>query len=674
VPSPANTFSIDATSGTISWLNPQLQGEFNIAFKVTEWRNGIPVGWVTRDMQVTVVPCSNQTPDISAISDTCVEINSLLQFSVNASDPDVQDNLSMTALGEPFVIPNSATFISPSPGNPISGNFLWTPGCDEVRMQPYQVIFEVSDNAALDVPLVNVASTNILVVATAPQNPSATPNITAMDLVWDQSICSNATGYKIFRRVDPYGFTPSNCETGVPPYTGYVQIGSTGTVGDTSYTDAGPLNYGTEYCYMVVACFADGAQSYASVEFCALLNREAPVITNVTVDSTDPTTGAITVRWENALELDTIQYPGPYQFELFRSVSGTNSFGLINTSPTFPFLLHPDTSFVDTGLDTESNGYTYRVDLINTSGLRSSSGLAASMFLTVNPDDEKNLLGWTADVPWSNSSYDIYREDAPNTWVLIGTSTTNSYLDSSLVNGEEYCYYVESTGAYSDPVISAPLINESQEACGIPIDLTPPCPPSVSLLNECEIPLNTLTWNNPNNSCSSDNAGYNIYFSPFQDSALVLIQSLPSPDDTVITHTNGNSVAGCYAITAVDSSGNESAFSNIVCGENCPIYNLPNVFTPNGDDINDTFRPLNPYRGVDRINLRIFNRWGQLVFQTEDPAIGWSGAHQTEDGNVPDGVYFYLCDVYFLSLTGEEVIELTGSIQILDTGVQPSGN
>ena len=52
-------------------------------------------------------------------------------------------------------------------------------------------------------------------------------------------------------------------------------------------------------------------------------------------------------------------------------------------------------------------------------------------------------------------------------------------MDTGLVNGEEYCYYVKSTGAYSDPAIVSPLMNWSQEVCGIPVDRTPPCPPTV---------------------------------------------------------------------------------------------------------------------------------------------------------------------------------------------------
>ena len=61
---PGPNYSINPTTGTIIWNAPQEQGEFNIAFIVREWRsvNGVwvNVGWVLRDMQITVIACSNR--------------------------------------------------------------------------------------------------------------------------------------------------------------------------------------------------------------------------------------------------------------------------------------------------------------------------------------------------------------------------------------------------------------------------------------------------------------------------------------------------------------------------------------------------------------------------------------------------------------------------------------
>src|SRR5690606_5244595 len=130
------------------------------------------------------------------------------------------------------------------------------------------------------------------------------------------------------------------------------------------------------------------------------------------------------------------------------------------------------------------------------------------------------------------------------------------FVDTGLANGEEYCYYVKAFGAYDDPAIVSPLINFSQETCAVPVDLTPPCPPTLTIDNDCEIPLNTLTWNNPHNSCANDTWRYNIYFTDSLGGEMVLIHTINGAEDTTFTHTDGMSVAGCYVVTAIDTVGN----------------------------------------------------------------------------------------------------------------------
>jgi gliding motility-associated-like protein len=98
-------------------------------------------------------------------------------------------------------------------------------------------------------------------------------------------------------------------------------------------------------------------------------------------------------------------------------------------------------------------------------------------------------------------------------------------------------------------------------------------------------------------------------------------------------------------VSALDSVGNESARSTAVCVDNCPQYDLPNAFSPNDDGKNDFFIPFPGWRFIDHIDLQIFNRWGNLVFQTQDPAINWNGANQ-EGKMVSEGTYFFVCKVY----------------------------
>lgn len=62
--------------------------------------------------------------------------------------------------------------------------------------------------------------------------------------------------------------------------------------------------------------------------------------------------------------------------------------------------------------------------------------------------------------------------------------------------------------------------------------------------------------------------------------------------------------------------------------EDCETcFFFPNVFTPNGDLVNDEFKPVmdcNP--DILFYEMKVFNRWGQVVFQTDDPMIGWDGS------------------------------------------------
>lgn len=69
-----------------------------------------------------------------------------------------------------------------------------------------------------------------------------------------------------------------------------------------------------------------------------------------------------------------------------------------------------------------------------------------------------------------------------------------------------------------------------------------------------------------------------------------------------------------------------------------PVY-IPNAFTPDNDGVNDAFF----VQGVEArgYRLEIFNRWGDLLFYSEDPAEPWIGNHQLKDSDyfVPNGVY-----------------------------------
>lgn len=71
-------------------------------------------------------------------------------------------------------------------------------------------------------------------------------------------------------------------------------------------------------------------------------------------------------------------------------------------------------------------------------------------------------------------------------------------------------------------------------------------------------------------------------------------------------------------------------------------YFLPNAFTPNYDDLNDEFLGVGIFDGMRNFEMQIWNRWGELMFETSDPSEGWNGQKHNSGGRIsPNGVYVY---------------------------------
>ena len=670
-PAASSVFSLDAYTGDLFWDSPIQVGEYNVAFLIEEWRHGVLIGSVTVDMQILVAPCDNRPPEIEPLKDYCVLAGTTVNFIVRATDPDMGDVVTLTATGGPFKVTPSAIFPQPSHGtNSVQSYFSWQTHCSHVRKNPYTVTFKAQDNS-LPVNLIDIKNVFIRVVAPAPDNLTATALNDAIDLSWDKSICTNAAGYKIYRRQGFYGFVPDSCETGVPSYTGYTLIATLNDVNDTSFVDdnnGAGLPQGHKYCYMVTAWFNDGAESYASDEVCQELPHTAPIITHVSVNHTDPQNGAIYIAWAPPTSLDSAVHTGPFKYYVYRSPGQSLSQAVLIDS----LFSISDTSYTDTMLNTVAQTYTYQVELYNNAPSNifkiGGSEPASSVYLSSYGTNQTVQLSWDYKVPWDNYAYAIFRQN-PQTldFDSIGIAYNNFYYDDTdLVNGKEYCYLVKAKGRYSGSHTHDPLINYSQIICDIPIDTIPPCPPKLTLTTDCDFLSNFLQWHTIADECFEDVTSYRIYYALTGSDDLQLIHVIDNVEDTTFLHQNLPTIAGCYAVTALDSFMNESVFSNIICVDidSCDLYRLPNVFTPDGDGYNDLFIPF-PYDFVEKIDLKIYNRWGGLVFETQDPDINWDGRNMFTNEHSSQGAYFYVCEVYELRLGGIKKRTLSGIVYLL---------
>jgi gliding motility-associated-like protein len=92
-----------------------------------------------------------------------------------------------------------------------------------------------------------------------------------------------------------------------------------------------------------------------------------------------------------------------------------------------------------------------------------------------------------------------------------------------------------------------------------------------------------------------------------------------------------------YTLTVTDDLGC-SASSTVTISADCSLLLIPNIFTPNGDGDNDQFKVIS--RGVKEYSMQIFNRWGHLMFESNNPNEAWTGAKNGVDA--AEGTYMYV--------------------------------
>jgi len=716
------TLSLDPVTGTLVWdapggatIPPMENREFNVAFVVQEWRkiNGeyIPLGYVTRDMQIIVWNYENEPPEIEIPEDTCVVAGETVTATIIGTDPD-GNPVKLEAFGGPFEVTPAATF-SPNPadfqGPPATLEFEWNTACGLVRVAPYEVQFKATDDPTIpgvpNPPGQTAFETwRISVVGPPPEGLEASSiSGRRMDLSWNTYSCPNADSIQVWRRVGEFEIDPT-CNPGIPANSGYELI-QTQSIADTTFIDNNNgvgLAPGSKYCYRLVATFPAplGGLSIASEEACDSLDIDVPVITNVDVVTTDEVDGEIRVNWTPPYEIDAGVFPPTYTYELIRTEGpgpGGNFTSITSTS---------DTTFLDSGLNTEDLFYSYQVILIDgTDAVVDTSQQASSVRLIPNSQVGAIRLSWSANVPWSNSVQDfpyhyVYRDNVleadPTAIQLIDsvdvTVSGLSYFDDGSFNGEEldeeieYCYFVTTFGSYDNELIPEPLINNSQIICAQPNDTIPPCAPvSVSFDSnfDCESQVscgenvqlrNVLNWEFDNEAaCDDDILFFRVYISTSEDEET--FELLGETSNTEFFHEGLSSLAFCYYVTSVDRSGNESPISGIICNDNCPQYILPNVFTPNDDGANDTFRPLRDNdqcpRFVESVQFTILSRTGSELFTYDSTIpentifINWNGT--TNGGKeLPSGVYYYSAEVKFISLNPNEETQVTkGWVQLI---------
>jgi hypothetical protein len=207
-----NGVTIDPNTGAIE-LTPSIAQVGVLCVLVEEFRNGVLIGQVVRDIQFTVVPCNNNAPTASGVDGTTnytasVQAGTQLCFNITSNDVDTGQNVFLTwnaaIAGATFTVAGA-----PFP----TGTFCWTPTTADVGSQSFTVT--VSDDAC---PVIGQNTYTYTVNVTAPPPPPACDSLTVTLVSSTDLACDSSDGTATIiasSGVAPYNYQVVNWTTGV---------------------------------------------------------------------------------------------------------------------------------------------------------------------------------------------------------------------------------------------------------------------------------------------------------------------------------------------------------------------------------------------------------------------------------------------------------------------------
>ncbi len=254
-------------------------------------------------------------------------------------------------------------------------------------------------------------------------------------------------------------------------------------------------------------------------------------------------------------------------------------------------------------------------------------------YVTVEDNDHVNILFYT-DI---NAHVQYYR-------ILRSTSAAGPFTEAGTImeEGQEFI-------AFSD--IEADVNAESYyyqvevvDSCGM-ASVIANMARTIFLQAEALPDLsNRLTWNEYE-SWFGRTLGYRVY-RRLDDAPAELIADVDSLTLSFTDNVSGltGSVSRItYLVEAYEGFSNpygfnEISYSNEVLSEQEPKVYLPNAFMPHG--LNNLFKPVTVFVGSEGYEFVVYDRWGQMIYRTDNPGDGWDGKYNGD--YVPQGVYVYL--------------------------------
>jgi gliding motility-associated-like protein len=346
------------------------------------------------------------------------------------------------------------------------------------------------------------------------------------------------------------------------------------------------------------------------------------------------------------------------QYQILVSINGGNETIAGTTT---------NTTFIDTNL-TSGTSMCYRIRAIDPSTGRTSTSNRACIApsfppapafcyirkATVLSENEIGIYAYV-DAAASVSGYTLYRSGSQGgpysvvSTVYVNGTSSLSFVDNVEASKGPYFYYLNVNDSCGVKVLSSQIVQTMVLDAEANDDYT-----------------NDIEWSEYE-GWPTGVREYLLYVTTGDVTSAIHIANngLP-PFDYIHSVINEYFSSGkfCYVIEAVEEIGNpylfqDSSRSNEVCVEQVPLIYIPNAFHPGGD-LNNVFYPSNAFVSTEKYSLDIYNRWGQVVFHSDNPHEGWDGSYKNK--MCPEGVYVYR----LIAKNGLEAdIEKVGSVTLI---------
>lgn len=641
----ATTFN--PTSGNFC-VTPNTPQVTVLAVKVEEYRNGILIGSVIRDIQVNVDNCpGNDIPTLSGLdgmplnvnnTDTAICPGTPLDVNIFASDPNIGDLLSLNLINSNL---NGSNFNinSNNTANPV-GNLTWTPSINDTNNIPYVFTVSVNDDYC---PFNSYFTASYTVLVST--------DITELQPFPD--MCENES--------------PLVLTQGIPSGGVYTGVGVNNGVFDPNI--AGPGIHEITYSYTNnIGCSGSDTRNITVEE-----------LPNAGLDGSS-------ILCDNASNLDLFNLLGgnPQSTGIWTDVNGNSINNIFNpsTQPSGTF-----TYFIQANAcpDASSN--------VQITVNQMPTAFAGNDTIICGPTYEMNGQSSIGDGLWSINSNNVNIYDNSNVNSSLTANEFGTYIFTWTENNNNCISSDEVTIEFVDPPSNLMIDPPYTEICpgeSVTISIS-------SIYESYQWSRNNIKIPNTNQSSIfvEDGGEYVVEVANSICSAVsppAVVYEIPLLDPTILTRPDSVlcPVDEPFFLEAVTSGGswigngmnNEGLFTpiNAPLGENIIYYTLsnncnetdsiqielgcelqifiPNAFTPNSDEHNE-------YLIVKAINLldfeiSIYNRWGELMFYSNDIENQWNG--KFKDNSVPTGVYSYVLKAFGKD---GQVVNKKGTITIL---------